>query len=239
MKIGILAAGITPDELLPEHGSYAQMIIQLLNSTGSDYSFEVFDVFDNYFPKNIKHCDGWVISGSKFNAYDEEPWMLKLRQMILDIHSEKLPLAGICFGHQIIAHTLGGRVNKFKGGWGVGLHTYKVEPGFKFIKDKSKTFTINAFHQDQVLEKPKHAQVFASSKFCPYAGLAYGNLIMSVQAHPEFNNQYESDLLKLRAGTTFSNEVSERGLDTLKAPGAKPQQPLVADWFANFFNQHQ
>ncbi len=238
MKLGILAAGITPDELIGEHGSYADMIVQLLEGTNSGYSYEVFDVRDGHFPASINECDAWVISGSKFNAYDREPWMLKIREMILEIHAAKLPLVGICFGHQIIAATFGAELNKFDGGWGVGLHDYEIKEGFDFIPAGMNRFSLNAIHQDQVLSKPDNAEVFASSEFCPFAGLVYGDLILTVQAHPEFSDQFERELLVLRGGTTFPDDVTQQGLDSLKG-NASANQSAVAGWIATFLAKHK
>ena len=59
---------------------------------------------------------------------------------------------------------------------------------------------IYAFHQDQVVKKPDSAQVFSSSEFCPFAGLSYGDSIISVQAHPEFEADYETALLETFRG---------------------------------------
>ena len=238
MKLGILAAGITPDELIVEHGSYADMVIQLLEKTHSGYSFEVFDVRDDHFPNSINECDAWVISGSKFNAYDREPWMLKLREMIKDIHAAKQPLVGICFGHQIIASTFGGELNKFEGGWGLGLHEYDIKPGFDFVPSGINKFSLNAIHQDQVLTKPDNAEVFASSEFCPFAGLVYGDLIFNVQAHPEFNGQFEKELLELRSGTSFPVDITEQGLASLTT-GKVADQSDVGGWIATFLNKHK
>ena len=238
MKLGILAAGITPDELIGEHGSYADMIIQLLDNTQSGYSFEVFDVREDEFPAGINECDAWVISGSKFNAYDRVPWMLKLREMVKEIHAAKVPLVGICFGHQIIASCFGAELNKFEGGWGVGLHEYDIKPGFDFVPSDTKKFSLNAIHQDQVLTKPDNAEVFASSEFCPFAGLVYGDLIFTVQAHPEFNGQFEKELLVLRGGTTFPEDVTQQGLESLTT-GKDADQSEVASWIAAFLNKHK
>jgi len=238
MKLGILAAGITPDELIGEHGSYADMIIQLLDKTNSDFSFEVFDVREGEFPQGISGCDAWVISGSKFNAYDREPWMLQLRDMIKEIHTAKLPLVGICFGHQIIASTFGAQLNKFEGGWGLGLHEYSVKPGFDFVPKDVTSFRLNAIHQDQVLTKPDNAEVFASSEFCPFAGLVYGDLIFTVQAHPEFNGQFEKELLELRSGTSFPVDITQEGLDSLNQ-GVSANQSDVGSWIATFLNKHK
>ncbi len=238
MKLGILAAGITPDELIGKHGSYADMIINLLDNTQSDYSFEVFDVRVGHFPDDLTQCDAWVISGSKFNAYDSDPWMLKLREMVLEIHEAKQPLIGICFGHQIIASVFGAQLDKFKGGWGVGLHEYDIKSGFDFVPQDKASFRLNAIHQDQVLTKPDNAEVFASSTFCPFAGLVYGDLIFTVQAHPEFSDQFEKELLVLRGGTTFPNDVTQQGLASLDQ-GGTAEQSDVGNWIARFLNKHK
>ncbi|MEY8246821.1 MAG: glutamine amidotransferase [Bermanella sp.] len=238
MKLGILAAGTSPPELIDKHGSYAQMMMQLLDKTASGYSFEVFEVHEGVFPADISVCDGWLISGSKFNAYDREPWMLRLRELIKAIYRARQPLLGICFGHQIIAATFGAKLNKFAGGWGVGLHQYTIKAGFDFIPAGTQSVRLNAIHQDQVLSKPANAEVFASSPFCPFAGLVYGETILSMQAHPEFSGQFEADLLRLRAGTSVPAGVAQQGLDSL-AGGKAAQQREVAQWIASFLNGHR
>jgi len=239
MRLGILAAGITPDELLVEHGSYAQMIMALLDKTDSGYSFEVYDVRDNHFPENGEQCDGWIISGSKYSVYECAPWMLKLKELIKEIHRAKRPLVGICFGHQIIAEAFGGKVEKYEEGWGLGLHTYQLLDGSNFIQKPNETFTLNAVHQDQVVLKPECAEVFAASKFCQYAGLVYGDLIISLQAHPEFDVKFEADLLSLRRGDTFPEDVTQSALKALGDVDVKTDQTKVASWLSNFLNKHQ
>ncbi len=68
MKIGILATGITPDELIGKHGTYADMFVQLFNQADCAFEYEVFDVRDGMFPQDAEQCDGWIITGSKFNV---------------------------------------------------------------------------------------------------------------------------------------------------------------------------
>ena len=94
------------------------------------------------------------------------------------------------------------------------------------------------FHQDQVVKCPASAEVFLSSEFCPYAGLAYGDSIISVQAHPEFEAAYESALLDMFGGSVVPQEVAEQAKATMSGGNSEDAQ-LLASWFANFFRLHQ
>ena len=189
---------------------------------------------ENDFPASASQCDGWVITGSKFNVYQNLPWMQKLKQLILEIHSVQKPMVGICFGHQIIAEAFNGKVDKYEGGWGVGLKRYELTGEFDFIPSTASSFTINAMHQDQVIDKPANAQVFATSDFCQYAGLVYDDRILTFQAHPEFTLEFEDVLVKSRKGTVVPSDVAEQGLATLHQPEAATDSVDVACWMAGF-----
>ena len=237
MKLGVLAAGITPDELIGEFGSYADMLMALLNTTQNNFEYQVFDVRLGDFPADLAEFDGWVISGSRSNVSENLPWMQPLRELIVKAHDNKQPILGICFGHQIIADAFGGKVARYEGGWGLGLHQYQIEPGYDFIDTQDDTFAINAVHQDQVIEKPENAEVIAHSEFCQNAGLVYGDLIFSLQAHPEFTMGFEKELIKIRAGDAFPVDVSNVGLESLE--GKETDSLKVANWMAKFLLKHK
>ncbi|MGR6870929.1 glutamine amidotransferase-related protein [Pseudomonas sp. HK3] len=234
MKIGILATGITPDELIHQFGSYSNMFMDLFSKNGYEFEYEVYDVRDDVFPQSEKECDAWLITGSKFNVYQNLEWMQKLKAFILEVHASKKPMVGICFGHQIIAEAFGGKVDKYSGGWGVGLHAYKLSGDHDFITDDSNEFIINAMHQDQVLVKPENAVVFAESDFCEYGGLVYDDRILTFQAHPEFTLDYEDALVEARKGPVVPIDVAEEGLKTLREAGAKTESDKIAHWMADF-----
>lgn len=232
MNVGILATGITPPELIGEYGSYADMFVRLLGQIDKRYSFQVFDVRDGLFPDNAAQCDAWIITGSASNVDENTDWMQRLKALILEINDAGAPLVGICFGHQIIAEAFGGRVDAFKGGWGAGLHRYELvgEPGF--ANTLPKDFALSAMHRYQVIEKPERASVFARSDFCEFAGLMYGDKIFTLQAHPEFNLAFESELLELRDGDVIPEDRAAAARVSLQAPGAQTDSLEVARWMA-------
>lgn len=237
MKIGILATGITPDEMLDDFGSYADMIIGLFSAVGCDYQFQTFDVRDGHFPASAQDCDGWVITGSKFNVYQQLDWMARLKMLIVEIYQAQKPMLGICFGHQIIAEAFGGRVDKYPGGWGVGLHSYHLIGEHPLFASSAKCFTLSAMHQDQVLHKPDNAEVVAESAFCRYAALCYDNRILTLQAHPEFSLAYEYTLVQSRKGSVVPEASANQGLASLRGPLAATDSLAVARWLAAFLEQ--
>ena len=134
-------------------------------------------------------------------------------------------MVGICFGHQIIAQALGGKVEKFHGGWSVGPTKYALNGG---------EVTLNAWHQDQVVERPKEAELVGTSPFCENAALVYGERAFTVQAHPEFDNEFLGNLILARG----RGLVPDRLLAEAEAALALPvDQAAMARQIADFFKK--
>ncbi len=227
MKIGILQTGHSPEGLVAEFGSYANMFADRLDGFG--FSFERHVVVDDAFPQSAHDADGWLITGSKFGAYEDLPWIHRLQALVRQIHNARIPLVGICFGHQIIAQALGGQVEKYRHGWAVGATTYRSLTG-------DKDFTLNAWHQDQVTKRPADARLLATSDFCENAALAYGDHTISMQPHPEMSAEFLHGLIEDRGRGLVPDAILEDAL-------AKLGTPLAADEtfrdIANFFHRHK
>lgn len=222
MIIGILKTGHVPKELSPKHGEYSDMFATLLSGNG--FEFKTYEVVSSEFPNSIQDCDGWLVTGSKHGAYEDHPWIPPLEEFIRDAYNANIPMVGICFGHQIMAQALGGKVEKFGGLWGMGTQEY-VHP------DGTKTKLL-AMHQDQVVEKPPEAEIVASNDFCKMAGLAYKNKALSFQPHPEFTHEYMEGLIKKRSGVTIPSDQAEPALVDVYAEN---DSQLYAKRIAEFF----
>jgi len=188
MKIGILQTGRAADTLREKHGDFPDMMQDML--AGHGFDFQTYPVLDGIFPKDVRECDGWLLTGSRHSAYEKLPWIAQLEDFLRAAYAAEVPIVGICFGHQVLAQALGGKVEKFPMGWGVGPTTYDFADGRQEV--------MNAWHQDQIMVRPADATVVAANAFCVNAALAYGTRAISFQAHPEFTGAFTRDLLELR-----------------------------------------
>ena len=233
MKIGILEAGLVREVLADRFDPYPQMFQQFLGQANRLLEFDAVSVVRGDVADSIHDCDGWLITGSRHGVYDNLDWMPPLQDFIREIASAGLPLVGICFGHQIIAEAMGGKVIKSEKGWGVGLHRYRIDQAHLWMDARPQQVGMYVFHQDQVVEMPPSAQVFLSSGFCPYAGLSYGDSIISVQGHPEFEPAYMTALLDLFGGSLIPNDVAAAARESTH--DGRADTTMLASWISEFF----
>ncbi len=207
MRIGILETGLAPDDLRAEHGSYPDMFARLL--AGHGFDFRAWRVVEGEFPAGVHDAEGWLLTGSRHGAYDRLPFIARLETFIREARAAGVPLVGICFGHQIIAQALGGRVEKAAQGWQVGPQDYAFG---------DRTIRLNAWHQDQVVALPPGAEVIATHPACPVAGLRYGRSAFSVQAHPEFDAGFIAGLMATRGRGVVPEDRMAAARGRLDAP---------------------
>jgi GMP synthase (glutamine-hydrolysing) len=226
MKIGILQTGLCPDELVEKHGEYDEMFRRFLGNY--NFEFESYKVVESQFPASVKQADGWLVTGSRFGAYEDHDWIPPLEAFIRSAYAHGVPMVGVCFGHQIMAQALGGTVEKFKGGWSVGKQRYQFD-GIEGDVD------LMAWHQDQIVELPPGAKGVGSSAFCKYAAVTYGDKMFSVQPHPEFGNSFVTDLFQSRKDVLTPQVLSQKDMDR-SGPLSTTQ---VADLMAKVLKQEK
>lgn len=198
MHIGLLEAETLPPKVVAEFGSYGGMFEQLITPHKPGWTFQRFAVDQGELPPTPTTCDAYIITGARHNAYDEDPWIEKLKSFIREIHHNKQTCLGICFGHQVIAQALGGKVEKSTKGWGVGVADFALCQTPPWLSEKQDSFSILVSHQDQVVEAPSISEIVARSDFCPIGGLNIENHIFTLQGHPEFKPAYLSRLISKR-----------------------------------------
>lgn len=222
MKLAILETGRPPGDLADEFGDYPAMFVALL---GSEFEVESFDVEKGELPHPDAH-ESYLITGSPAGVYDPFSWIEPLRSFIRSAKGSKM--VGVCFGHQIMAEALGGRVEKSDKGWGAGLHRYTIVRSEPWI-DTAGTIAIPASHQDQVVVQPPGTEVVAASNFTPFAALAWTDRpAISFQFHPEFSPAFAKALIEKRYDVVPDPEAAIASLDAPNDNGR------VAGWIRRF-----
>lgn len=203
-------------------GTFADMFRTKLSRVGDTWSSVniAADGDDNIIlPSTIDDAfDGIVITGSHYNIRDNKPWFAGLCELICTAAKEGHPrIYGGCFGCQIIAHALGGRVDKNPNQKfilraesvtiDVTLLTRNLIPGHSShdmmmrllslnessCAETTTTFTLKLLesHGDCVCDLPPEATRLGTSTSCVNEMFIAGkhNNILGCQSHPEFDLQ--------------------------------------------------
>lgn len=233
MKIGVLKTDDVREQLVGEFGEYPEMFADLLRSQDPELEFVTYEVQRGHYPADIDEVDAYLITGSKTGVYEDKPWIPPLMGFVQKLHDQKKPTIGICFGHQLIAHALGGKTRKSDKGWGVGVHSYEMQETPTWMSEPLETFSLLVSHQDQVEELPPGAKVLASSDFCPMAMVQVDDHMLTFQAHPEFTKPYSNNLMELRR-EAFGEDVVAKGQASLQND---IHESTVAKWMVEFLRK--
>ncbi|QBQ47726.1 type 1 glutamine amidotransferase [Brevundimonas naejangsanensis] len=224
--IAILETGRPPEDLAARYGDYVDQFRALL---GDGVATRRFDVQAGELPDDPAAFAGVIVTGSAAGVYEDLPWIEPLAQWLRDARG-RTRLAGICFGHQIMAQAFGGRVEKSGRGWGIGLHAYEVTGDETWMQPPAATLSIPASHQDQVIALADNARVIAASPFTPHAGVAWGDDAISFQCHPEFDPAFAAALTEGRRGRIAEHLVDEAQA-SLKQPN---DRAILGAWIRKY-----
>lgn len=229
MKLCVLDNDVLDPEVAPTYASYGAMFVRLLGDAGANWSFDLFNTTQGQYPASFDGYDAVLLTGSRADAFSQEPWVLSLRQRVAQLLQAKKRLVGVCFGHQLIALCLGAQVGRAPQGWGTGRMRYQWHaPELPQAQGRTE-IALLASHQDQVFELPAGATLLASSEFCPVAAFAVGGDVFCVQPHPEFVEDYSAYLLdKRRVRLGEDHYTASRESLTLGHDGLQVARMIVA-----------
>lgn len=168
-------------------------------------------------PRDLDNVHGVVSLGGPMNVGDNVPWMPDEIAFLKKAHDAQLPIVGICLGHQLIAHALGGQVGPMD----------KPEQGFHHVKlnPAGQTDTLLAglawnspqyqSHGQEVKQLPPGAALLASSDMCKTQIFRAGLRTYGFQFHFEADQAMITELERCEAGVSEWKHKSQApaGLD--------------------------
>lgn len=197
MKLLIISAGSGIEQIRDKYGHATDWITNLINI--SNIQIDISDIYKN---DNFDHTyyDGWIITGSASSVIDNLEWMKLLKDKIVYAHKNRIPVLGICFGHQIISSALGGNVIHNPKGWELGSYKLKLNKNGLSNKIFKNIETDDFFyfsHEDIVSEIPKNATLLAENNM-GIQSFSVDDRIYGVQFHPEFSLEIMGQYVKIR-----------------------------------------
>jgi GMP synthase (glutamine-hydrolysing) len=121
---------------------------------------------------------------------DRLPWSEAAAGWLRGALDAGLPILGVCYGHQLLAHALGGVVDYHPGGMELGTHEIFLHPPAAQEPELAgfpPRFDANLFHSQTVVALPPNTTVLAGSAHDPHQLLRYAPMVWSTQFHPEFD----------------------------------------------------
>jgi GMP synthase (glutamine-hydrolysing) len=184
----IIRTGRAPDPIRARHGDFPHWF-----RISTKLPLRYLQTVDVAAGENLpppREVAGAMITGSASMVTERLAWSERTAGWIRDAMDIDLPLFGVCYGHQLMAHALGGRVDYLPGGREIGTQSIEMfqQPEIDSLLSRLPTmFRAHTTHEQSVIERPKECSVLGRSSRDPHQLLRYGSHAISTQFHPEFN----------------------------------------------------
>jgi GMP synthase (glutamine-hydrolysing) len=197
----ILQTGSASPSVSRQYGDYDRMFIRAcgLEEAEAQGRLRCVHVERGERPEPPGAWAGVLVTGSDAMVSDRLPWSEAAAGWLRDALDADLPVFGVCYGHQLLAHALGGEVADHPAGQELGTHEIALSPSAgqePLLEGIPPCFAANLFHLQTVTVLPKGATVLAASAHDPHQILRYAPMVWSTQFHPEFDGKIMSAILK-------------------------------------------
>ncbi|KAH9908458.1 class I glutamine amidotransferase-like protein [Xylariomycetidae sp. FL2044] len=179
--------------------------------------------------------DAILITGSKFSAYENEPWIERLVAYTRRcLEGGRVRVVGVCFGHQIVGRALGVEVARNVRGWELSVVEHELTEEGKKVFGLEK-LSIHQMHRDAVFGFPPGAVPLARTAVCANQAMYIPGRMISVQGHPEFTEDMVREILEMRKyGGILGDDIFADGM---RRVGDRHDGVAVARAFLRFMRE--
>lgn len=229
VKAGLLVCDQVPEKYLSVFGSYLDMFQHLL----PEIAIIPYEVFKGEFPSSADVQKVWLTTGSRHSVYEDLDWIKTLVEFVASIASSNSKYVGVCFGHQMLGHALGGHVAKAPEGWHVGVHRFEVVQQANWMIPTADHLNVQMMCQDQILDLPAGAIRLATKSSCINAIVQFNDNMLGIQGHPEFSAEYTKFLIEARS-EKIGLEKAKNAIQTIEQ---ETNQQLISEWIMHFIGE--
>lgn len=217
----LMQTGNIPGSDSPNVENFDQMFLRMADFTGLDV--KVIKVFEDEELGRPEDYVGVLVTGSPAMVTDEEEWSDRAGRWLKGAFEASCSILAICYGHQLLAHALGGKVDYHPQGMELGTHYIHLRDGASehpLLNGLPLKFQANLAHSQTITEPPREATVLAYSMHDPHQILAYGNKVLSLQFHPEFDASTMHGYVSQNTGPGAPRKAIRLGIPVRNTPVA-------------------
>lgn len=196
----LIQAGTPPEDIRAVTGDLPTWFLAAIDQPPG--AVQVVKVFEGEpLPDPGQHRAA-IITGSWSMVTDRHPWSEATASWIRHAVAQGVPLLGVCYGHQLMAHALGGTVDYHPGGREMGCIDIERLPAGDadpWLAECPPRFKAHLTHLQTVLRLPTGARALARSAHDPHQIVRYSPTAVSVQFHPEFTSDIQAACIGARA----------------------------------------
>ena len=212
-QIALIKAGCTVEQIKPRHGDFEDWFADGLGIS----DLLQIDVFRQEPLPAPESLAGIVITGSPAMVSARLDWSERTARWLQQAVKTNTKVLGVCYGHQLLAHALGGVAGPNPAGRQIGTvdtHLIDNKENDSLIRYLPKRFSAQASHSEVVLELPPGARRLATSPLDNNFAIRFTENAWGVQFHPEFSAPVMSDYVRYRA-------------EALREEGLNPEQLMA------------
>ena len=231
----IIRTGRAPDRIRARHGDFPHWF--RLGAGLHPQQLRIVDVAAGEALPAPREVAGAIITGSAAMVTERSAWSERTAGWIRDAMDAELPLFGVCYGHQLMAHALGGRVDYLPGGREIGTQAIEVSAAGAqdpLARGLPASFRAHTTHEQSVIEPPGGAAVLARSARDPHQLLRYGPHALSAQFHPEFNAEVMRAYIRRKHA-----DMRREGTDPQQIFSAVAATPIARRLLRQFSRHHR